>query len=56
MTVAIFYAQYVLPSSPDGITIQLKQTRYKKFGRPAGTSRPGLVALLRFSLSSEHAS
>ncbi len=31
MTMATFYAQYVLPNRKDGITIQLKQTRYKKF-------------------------
>ena len=32
MTVANFYANHVLPSRPPGTTIQLKQTRYKKFG------------------------
>lgn len=32
MTVAHFYAQYVLPSRPAGTTIQLKQTQYKKLG------------------------
>ena len=31
MTMATFYAQYVLPNRKDGTTIQLKQTRYKKF-------------------------
>ena len=32
MTVANFYANHVLPSRPPGTNIQLKQTRYKKFG------------------------
>ncbi|CAB9514970.1 Eukaryotic translation initiation factor 2D [Seminavis robusta] len=32
MTVANFYANHVLPNRPEGTTIQLKQTRYKKFG------------------------
>jgi translation initiation factor 2D len=32
MAVATFYAQYVLPSRPQGTIINLKQTRYKKFG------------------------
>jgi translation initiation factor 2D len=32
MSVSIFYAQYVLPNRPQGSTIQLKQTKYKKFG------------------------
>ena len=32
MPVSVFYAQHVLPNRRDGSTIQLKQTRYKKFG------------------------
>jgi translation initiation factor 2D len=32
LAVSIFYAQHVLPNRPAGTTIQLKQTRYKKFG------------------------
>ena len=32
MTVANFYANHVLPNRPPGTTIQLKQTKYKKFG------------------------
>lgn len=32
MTVATFYAQHVLHARPEGTTINLKQTRYKKFG------------------------
>lgn len=32
MKVANFYSQHVLPNRPDGTTIQLKQTKYKKFG------------------------
>jgi translation initiation factor 2D len=32
MTVAHFYAQYVLPSRPSGTTIELKKTVYKKLG------------------------
>lgn len=32
LAVSIFYAQHVLPNRPAGTTIQLKQTRYTKFG------------------------
>lgn len=32
ITVANFYANHVLPNRPEGTTIQLKQTKYKKFG------------------------
>jgi len=32
MTMAHFYAHYVLPNRPAGTTIQLKQTRYKQLG------------------------
>jgi translation initiation factor 2D len=32
MNVATFYAQHVLPNRPPGSTIQLKATKYKKFG------------------------
>eukprot|EP00977_Amphora_coffeiformis_P023020 scaffold12086_cov160-Amphora_coffeaeformis.AAC.7 len=32
MAVSVFYGQHVLPNRRDGSTIQLKQTRYKKFG------------------------
>lgn len=32
MTIATFYANYVLPNRPPNTTINLKQTKYKKFG------------------------
>jgi translation initiation factor 2D len=32
MLVATFYAQHVLPNRPEGTTIELKATKYKKFG------------------------
>ena len=32
MAVSVFYAQHVLPNRPPGTTVQLKQTKYKKFG------------------------
>ena len=32
MTTGTFYAQHVLPNRPDGTTINLKETTYKKFG------------------------
>jgi translation initiation factor 2D len=32
MLVSTFYSQHVLPNRPNGTTIELKQTRYKKFG------------------------
>jgi translation initiation factor 2D len=32
MLVAMFYAQHVLPNRPEGTTIELKATKYKKFG------------------------
>ena len=32
MPMSIFYGQHVLPNRPDGCTIDLKNTKYKKFG------------------------